>query len=129
VLTDLRLASRNAARRPGFTFLVALTLALGFGVNSAVFALLDAVLLKALPYRDPSRLAFVWQTLPEHNVFEVEATPFDYAAWHEVKSFSGLALARRDTFTLAGDAEEPERVRGSRVTASLMPLLGGEPAA
>ena len=127
MLTDLRLASRNAARRPGFTLLVALTLALGLGVNSAVFALLDAVLLKPLPYRDPSRLVFVWQTLPEHNVFEVEATPFDYAAWHGVNSFSSLALIRRDTFTLAGDGESPERVRGSRVAASLMPLLGITP--
>ena len=71
MLTDLRLAARHAARRPGFTLLVALTLAVGLGVNSAVFALLDAVLLKALLYRDPSRLVFVWQTLPGHNVFEV----------------------------------------------------------
>ena len=57
---DLRLASRNAARRPGFTLLVVLTLALGIGVNSAVFALLDGVLLRPLPYRDPSRIVFVW---------------------------------------------------------------------
>jgi putative ABC transport system permease protein len=127
VLTDLRLASRNAARRPGFTLLVTLTLALGLGVNSAVFALLDAVLLKALPYRDPSRLVFVWQTLPEHNVFELEATPFDYTAWHGVKSLSSLALIRRDAYTLNGDDDTPERVRGSRVTASLMPVLGITP--
>ena len=91
----------------GSRLLVALTLALGLGVNSAVFALVDAVLLKPLPYRDPSRLVFVWQTLPEHNVFELEATPFDYAAWHGVNSFSSLALIRRDTFTLAGDGESP----------------------
>jgi putative ABC transport system permease protein len=127
VLTDLRLASRNAVHRPGFTLLVTLTLALGLGVNSAIFALLDAVLLKALPYRDPSRLVFVWQTLPQHNVFELEATPFDYAAWHGVSSLSSLALIRRDSYTLSGDDENPERVRGSRVSASLMPLLGIAP--
>src|ERR1041384_8353873 len=61
--TDLRLAWRSAVRRPGFTLLVALTLALGLGVNSAVFALVDAVLLRPLPYRDPSRLAVVWRDL------------------------------------------------------------------
>jgi hypothetical protein len=60
VLTDLRLAWRNAARRPAFTALVVLTLALGIGVNSAVFALVDAVLLRPLPYKDPARLTFVW---------------------------------------------------------------------
>ena len=58
-LGDLRLATRNAFRRPGFTVLVVLTLALGIGVNSAVFALLDGVLLRPLPYRDPSRIVFL----------------------------------------------------------------------
>jgi putative ABC transport system permease protein len=123
VLTDLRLAWRNAVRRPAFTALVVLTLALGIGVNSAVFALVDAVLLRPLPYKDPARLTFVWQTLPEHNVFELEATPFDYDAWHQVRAFSEIALVATDAFTLTGD-DNPERVRGSRVTASLMPLLG-----
>jgi putative ABC transport system permease protein len=125
-LGDLRFAWRAVARRPAFTSLVVLTLALGIGVNSAVFALVDAVLLRPLPYRDPSHLAFVWQTLPEHNVFELEATPFDYDAWHQVRSFSQIALVAADAFTLTGN-DNPERVRGSRVTASLMPTLGIAP--
>jgi hypothetical protein len=91
-LGDVRFAWRAVARRPAFTALVVLTLALGIGVNSAVFALVDAVLLRPLPYRDPSRLAFIWQTLPEHNVFDVEATPFDYEAWHAVKSVAQIGL-------------------------------------
>jgi putative ABC transport system permease protein len=123
---DLRLASRNAFQRPGFTLLVALTLALGIGVNSAVFALLDGVLLRPLPYRDPSRLVFVWQTLPSHNVMELEATPFDYEVWHGLRSLSALAMVYPDTYTLTGD-DNPERIRGSRVTASLMPMLGIAP--
>jgi putative ABC transport system permease protein len=125
-LGDVRFAWRAVARRPAFTALVVLTLALGIGVNSAVFALVDAVLLRPLPYRDPSRLAFVWQTLPEHNVFELEATPFDYAAWHEVKSLAQIGLVAADAFTLTG-SENPERIRGSRVTSSVMPLLGIAP--
>src|SRR5471032_1059876 len=124
--SDLRLASRNAFRRPGFTLLVALTLALGIGVNSAVFALLDNVLLRPLPYRDPSRIVFLWQTLPVKNVMEVEATPFDFSAWQALRGVSELAMVKPDTFTLSGDAN-PERLRGSRVTASLMPLLGIAP--
>jgi putative ABC transport system permease protein len=125
-LGDLRFAWRAVVRRPAFTSLVVLTLALGIGVNSAVFALVDAVLLRPLPYRDPSRLAFVWQTLPEHNVFELEATPFDYDAWHQVKSFAQIGLVATDAFTLTG-GDNPERVSGSRVTASVMPLLGIAP--
>jgi putative ABC transport system permease protein len=128
VWSDLRFAWRNAARRPGFTLLVALTLALGLGVNSAVFALIDATLIRPLPYRDPSRLVYVWQTLPKHNVFEVEATPFDYEAWHALTSLSELAMVSYGTSSLTGDTSDPERVKGARVTSSLMPLLGLSPA-
>src|SRR5262245_64555699 len=106
-LGDLRSAWRNVARRPAFTILVVLTLALGIGVNSAVFALVDAVLLRRLPYKDPSRLVFVWQTLPDRNLFELEPTPFDYAAWHDVRSFSALGLVTSGALTLTGD-DDPE---------------------
>src|SRR4051795_9326696 len=85
LLRDLALAARNALRRPGFTLLIALTLALGIGVNSAVFALLDGILLRPLPYRDPSRIVFIWQTLPSKNVMELEATPFDFGAWQSLR--------------------------------------------
>ncbi|HMF97149.1 MAG TPA: ADOP family duplicated permease [Vicinamibacterales bacterium] len=125
---DLRVAARHAARRPGFTLLVALTLALGLGVNSAVFALVDAVLLRSLPFRDPSRLVYVWQTLPQQNVFEVEAAPFDYTAWQSLRSLSAIAMINYGSYTLTGSGGEPERVRGARVTSSLMPLLGIAPA-
>jgi putative ABC transport system permease protein len=125
-LGDLRSAWRNATRRPAFTSLVVLTLALGIGVNSAVFALLDAVLLRPLPYKDPSRLVFVWQTLPDRNLFELEPTPFDYTAWHDVRSFSELGLVAGGALTLTGD-ENPERIRGAWVTASTIRLLGLAP--
>jgi putative ABC transport system permease protein len=121
---DLRFAWRNVVRRPGFTLLVVLTLALGIGVNSAVFALIDAVLLRPLPYRQPDRLVFVWQTLPE--VPELEPTPADYTALHAARSFQSLALVAVDHFTLTGD-QEPERVRGARCSASLFGVLGIAP--
>jgi putative ABC transport system permease protein len=123
---DLSLAARNAFRRPGFTVLVVLTLALGIGVNSAVFALLDAILLRPLPYRDPSRIVFAWQTFPSQNIQELEPTAYDYDVWHGLRSLSAIAMVRADSFTLTGD-DNPERVRGSRVTSSLMPLLGISP--
>ena len=125
---DLRFAWKNAARRPGFTLLVAATLALGLGVNSAVFALVDAVLLRPLPYRDPSTLVYVWQTLPRMHVFELEATPFDYGAWRSLRSVSEIGMVQYGSFTLTGGDDNPERVGGSRVTASLMPMLGIAPS-
>ena len=125
---DLRLAWRNAIRRPSFTVLVTLTLALGLGVNSAVFALIDAVLLRPLPYREPSRLVFLWHTLPEQNMFEVEATPFDFTAWKELRSLSNLGMTTFGSFTLTGGSGEPERLRGARMTASMMPTLAVAPA-
>jgi putative ABC transport system permease protein len=125
---DVRFAWRNAIRRPGFTLLVTLTLALGLGINSAVFALVDAVLLQPLPYRDPARLVFLWQTLPQQNMFEVEATPYDYTAWRELRSLSSLGMATFGSFTVTGGTADPERVRGARMTASMMPTLGIAPA-
>ena len=122
-LGDLRSACRSAVRCPAFTLLVVLTLALGLGSTAAVFALIDDILLRPLPYRDPSRLVFVWHTLSEHNVFELEATPFDYQSWLKARSFSSLALASPESFTLTG-SDEPERMNGTRVTASMLPLLG-----
>jgi putative ABC transport system permease protein len=125
---DLTFAWRNAIRRPAFTLLVVMTLALGIGVNSAVFALLDGVLLRPLPYRDPSRLVFVWHTLPSQNIFEVEATAWDYGDWRSLRSFSELALVSGGSVTIGGGDDPPERVRISSVTASLMPMLGIAPA-
>ncbi|HMJ87876.1 MAG TPA: ABC transporter permease [Vicinamibacterales bacterium] len=123
---DAMLAWRNAVRRPAFTLLVVLTLALGIGVNSAVFALLDGVLLRPLPYRDPSRLVFVWQSLPQQNVLEVEPTAWDYADWQSLRAFSAIGLVANGASSLTGD-DNPERVRGNAVTASIMPMLGLAP--
>src|SRR5689334_18157046 len=92
IWNDAKYACRNMRRRPAFTLLVALTLALGIGVNSAVFALLDGVLLRPLPYRDPSRLVFMWQTLPRLNVPEVEATAWDFSAWRGMRTIPEVAM-------------------------------------
>src|SRR5206468_6736237 len=120
---ELRFACRRLARRPGFTLLVALTLAIGAGGGGAVFAIVDGVLLRPLPYKDPSRLVFVWQTLPSQNVFEAEPTAWDYTDWHSVRGFSEMGLVANGACSLTGD-DNPERIRGNAVTASVMPMLG-----
>jgi putative ABC transport system permease protein len=124
--SDLRLAWRNACRRPAFTLLVVATLAAGLGGAAAVFAIVDAVLLRPLPYREPGRLVYLWQTLPRHDVFALEPAPADYTDWQQLRSFSSLALISTDSYTITG-VPEAERVHGARVTASLMPLLGISP--
>ena len=98
-LDDLRFAIRGMRRRPAFTLLVVATLALGLGVNGAVFALVDSVLLRPLPYQQPDRLVFVWQTLPKHDVLELEATPFDYAAWHRAQELRRRSPSSTPTAT------------------------------
>src|SRR5438105_4131689 len=99
-----------------------MTLALGIGANSAVFALVDSVLLRPLPYRAPSRLVFAWQTLPTQNISEVEATAWDYGEWRRIGAFSEMALVASGAVTLTG-GDNAERVRQLDVTASLMPML------
>jgi hypothetical protein len=127
IRSDVRDAWRALARAPGFTAVVVATLALGLGANGAVFALVDSVLLRPLPYPQPDRIAFVVQTLPSEGVFEVEATPLDYSEWHRARSFAALALVATDSYTLTGRGTDAERVRGVRATASLLPLLGLSP--
>jgi putative ABC transport system permease protein len=123
----VRSAVRAAAARPGFSLIVVLTLALGFGAGSAVFAIADAVLLRPLPYHDPGRLVFVWQTLRQQNVFELEATPAGFVTWkNRLKSMSDLAMIAADSVTLTG-GDNAERVGAARVTASTFPLLGIAP--
>ncbi|HEY7285878.1 MAG TPA: ABC transporter permease [Vicinamibacterales bacterium] len=128
IWADFKYACRNIAARPAFAAIVIATLALGLGVNAAVFALVDAVLLRPLAFRDPSRLAFVWHTLPRlSSTGTFEATPFDYDAWRALRSFSEFGMLQYGSFNLTGNGDDPERVRGSRSTASLMPMLGLQP--
>jgi putative ABC transport system permease protein len=124
---DLRYGLRMLAKRPGFTAVAVFTLALGIGANSAIFSVLNAVLWQRLPYRDPERLAIVWETIPKTGLTENTPAPFNYYAWREQsRVFENLAAWRILLDNLTG-AGEPEQIPGQSVSASFFPLLGVEP--
>ena len=128
---DLRYALRTLYRWPGFTAVVALTLALGIGANAAIFSVVNAVLLRPLPYTAPDRLVFVLGTPTDGDSAKVGSSSSypDYADFRErAKSFSQLAALSVRQTTVTGKSFEPAIVSGSPVTANLFPMLGVAPA-
>jgi putative ABC transport system permease protein len=122
--SDVRYALRSLRRNPGFTAVVLLTLALGIGANAAIFSVVNAVLLRPLPYRDADRIHVVWGDLHRPDVREIPGSAGEYADYRD-RSHSFEHIAAYDTlgFNLTGNGE-PERVDGAIVTPSLFPLLG-----
>jgi putative ABC transport system permease protein len=122
---DLRYGARMLAKNPGFTLIAVLTLALGIGANTAIFSVVNGVLLRQLPYEKPEQLALIWEKGFGMNQLPVSASEFrDYR--DQTQSFSSLAAFDTADFNLTG-GELPERVPGAQVSASLFPLLGIEP--
>src|SRR5437870_11734724 len=124
MIQDLRYALRTLAKSPGFTLIVVLTLALGVGANTAIFSVVNGVLLTPLPYRDPSRLVVVWESkgTSNHNV----VNPANYMDWHDrATSFSGLALMAWTGLTFTGD--QAEEVEGRAVTPDFFSVVGATP--
>lgn len=118
---DLAYGVRSLRRTPGFTALAAVTLALGIGASTAIFSVVNAVLLRPLPYKDPGRLV----TLLHNGTGPV--APANYLDWRDQsRSFEAMGAADYWTPNLTGTTP-PEHLRGLRVTQSLMPTLGIEP--
>jgi predicted permease len=127
LLHDLRHALRLMRRRPGFNAVVILTLALGIGANTAIFSLINAVLLRPLPYKDPGHLAMLWTDDPAANHHEGRVSLLDFADWKsQSHAFEDMTLFIGQTFLL-GSSGPPERLRSARVPANFFPMLGVEP--
>ena len=125
LLQDLRYGLRSLLRKPGFTLIAVITLALGIGANTAIFSVVNTVLLKTLPYKDGDRLVAVWGRLKQ--VDQVELSPTEFADYRErSRAFGQLAAAERANLNLTG-AREPVRLEGQAVTANLFPMLGVAP--
>ncbi len=121
---DLGYAARSLRRTPGFALTAILVVALGVGVNTAVFSLADFVFLRPLPYADAGRLVKLWQG---GDGGTSEASPANYRDWKAMaSSFSGMGAYWRRAENLVGTAE-PRRLEIVRATPDLLPLLGVEP--
>jgi len=123
LLQDLRYAFRLLAKSPGFTAIAVLTLALGIGANSAIFSVVNGVLLRPLAFRDPSRLVIVAEKSP----FPTISTSYqNFVDWHDQsRSFESMEATRGTGLSLTG-AGEPELLLARMATAGLFPLLGVE---
>ncbi len=128
-LRDLSSSLRLALRRPGFTFVVVLTLALGIGASTAVFTVIDAVLLHPVPYPDPDRIVSVLALHPEKGPDRVSLTPADFLSLRaHNRSFSQLgAYVPFGSLDLTGDGE-PVRLQRHLVSAGVLAALGVRPA-
>jgi putative ABC transport system permease protein len=126
--THLRHTVRRLARAPLFTGVTLLTLAIAIGANSAIFSVINSVLLKPLPYPEIGSLVGVWHTAPGLGIKMLNASPSTYFTYREEnRSFESLGLWRDDTANVTGLAE-PERVDSLSVTADLLPTLRVQPA-
>ncbi len=124
VLFDIPLAFRHFRRNPGFTLIAVSALALGIGANTAIFSVVDAVLLSPLPYRDPAELALLWEVFPESNFEFVPSNEINLPQWERdyraFSSISGFKLTEK-SITRPG---RPRRVVAWAVGPNLFDTLG-----
>jgi predicted permease len=124
---DLRYGLRVLAKNPGFTLVAVVTLALGIGANSAIFSVVNTVLLRPLPYKDPERLVMIWEDASKLGFPRDTPAAANFVDWREQnRVFEGMSAIAEESFNLTG-AGEPERIDGRRVSANLFALLGVEP--
>ena len=125
---QLRITLRKLAKAPLFSAVAILTLAVGIGSNAAIFSVVNSVLLKPLPFREPERLVGIWHTAPGLGFDEVNQSPalhFTYVA--ESRTFESVGMWDNSSVSVTGIAE-PEQVPSMSVTHQILPMLGIEPA-
>src|SRR4030095_3892373 len=127
MLNDLRFALRQLRKTPGFTFVAVLMLALGIGVNTAIFSVIYAVLLRPLPYPQADQLAILEES--DANQPQISIAFPDYVDWKRDNTvFEEIAISRRESFNLSGlEGRAPEQVSGALVTANFFKVIGLNP--
>ena len=127
-MKEIRFALRQLRKSPGFTFIAVLTLALGIGANTAIFSVVNAVLLRPLPYKAPERLISIWEASAKDDIPK-EPLSFpnftDYRA--QAQSFDGIGGFTTSSMILSGGDGEPERIIAAPVIGDFFSVLGVEP--
>jgi putative ABC transport system permease protein len=124
VRQDLRYALRTLLKNPGFTIIAVIAVALGIGANSAIFSVVNAVLLRPLPFKNPEQLVMVWENATHLGFPKNTPSPLNFLDWQRQNTvFTGMAAMAERSFNLTG-VGEPERLDGRRVSANLFDLLG-----
>ncbi|HKQ40701.1 MAG TPA: ABC transporter permease [Verrucomicrobiae bacterium] len=127
MLGQLKFAARMLVKTPAFTAIAVLTLALAIGANTAVLSLVNALLIRPLPYQAPNQLVLLLQHFRAQNLERIPMSPPEFVDYEtRAKSFEGLGAFGYTTFNLSGN-DKPERVSGAFVTAGLFPVLGVSP--
>src|SRR3954466_16107702 len=125
---DLRYAARTFRRAPGFLLLTVLTIAIGVGANAAIFSIVNAVLLKPLPFGRPNDLVLVTDADRRTRQNNFDASPANFLDWRvRQHSFTGMAAFRQAAFALSG-GDRPESVPGAIVNATFFDVLDVQPA-
>src|SRR5256885_12470042 len=127
MMTDVRFAFRQLLKSPGFTFLALITLALGIGLNTAIFSLINDLFLRALPFKEPQRLVHLYSNARERNLLELAISVPRFQHYRESQAvFDGFAAESVTAFTLTGLGDAVQ-VFGGRATWDYFDVLGGKP--
>jgi putative ABC transport system permease protein len=128
LLQDVQLSLRGLRSRPGFALVAVSTIALGIAAAGAIWSVVDAVLVRSLPFSEPERLVFVWETFPARSVDRNVAGPSNFMRWRDrARSFTDLAAYIRFDTNLDGAGGEAERVSAGFTTGNLFTVLGARP--
>ena len=124
---DLRYGLRMLGKHPGFTVTVVLTLALGIGANTAIFSVINGVLLRSLPFPDSERIVTLWENNPADGLDRDDVSPANFMDWRERQhSFEEMAFANPNSFDYLGEGE-PEVIRAALVSKGFFQILGTGP--
>ena len=127
IWSDFRFGVRMLLKSPGFTTIAVLSLALGIGANTAIFSLVDAVLLRPLNFNDPDRLAIIWEDASQIGFPRNTPAPANYLDWKtQNQTFDEVGATCWTSFSITGDGP-PEKIEAKRVTADVFPMLGVAP--
>jgi putative ABC transport system permease protein len=124
---DLRFGLRMLLKSPGFTVAAILSLTIGIGATSAIFSVVNNVVLRPLPFREPERLVRLWHNKPQVGMTRMPVSAGNVNVWrNQAQSFEDVAAFYPSSAVITGDGE-PERIPGAGVSHNLMPLLGYQP--